>query len=323
MNPLPADFKFLSRTFQQLVVNYLLGDPENNVPPYSLLSSDYVRHPKSDMKSLAMMKVLMNYVKKVVYPKGVWYGKSSDWTYEHCMNLWNEISIITELKDVCKKSNRRKQLSWKLVYNVLSKCHMLEGRNKRSQVSHMITNVETQDLSTLAAVAGKATPIAKLNPTLPSLESAASSAQRKSSTSSVSTVPQLAQTHPKLASTSSKSQPRHKISSQSRKSRNVVKTTLPIARAPRKEKVVIKLAGYGYFESRKCNFCGVIPANHYCRAPRPGSMIFMEGQELLEVCGMASCNCFREKLGPAESFANKCLNCANQSEENLLTEIEI
>ena len=66
LNPLPADFKFPSMTLQQLVVNYLLGDSGNNVPPYVLLSPDYFWHHKPDMKSLSMMKVLMKYVRKVI-----------------------------------------------------------------------------------------------------------------------------------------------------------------------------------------------------------------------------------------------------------------
>ena len=65
LNPLPADFKFPSQTLQQLVVNYLLGDSAKNSPPYSLFSPDYFRHCKSDLKSLSMMKKLMNHVKKL------------------------------------------------------------------------------------------------------------------------------------------------------------------------------------------------------------------------------------------------------------------
>ena len=50
-----------------------------------------------------MMNVLMKYVKKVMHPKGFLYDKDSDWTYERCTKLWNEISTSDEFKDVCKK----------------------------------------------------------------------------------------------------------------------------------------------------------------------------------------------------------------------------
>ena len=304
LNPLPANFKFPSMTLQQLIVNYLLGDSGNNVPPYSSLSSNYFRHHKPDMKSLSMMKVLMKYVKKVMHPKGFWYDKGSDWSYERCTKLWNEISTSDEFKDVCNKNKRRKQLTWKSVYNVLSKNHVFDGRNKRSQV------LRTSTLATLAAVADTAERITVLDSALPSFEPAASSTQPKSSPATLFKVSQRRQAHPKPASRSSRSKPNQK-------------TTLPVTKAPTKKKVVIKKNAAGSLESTKCHFCGLMPTNHYCRAPRPGSMIFLQGQELREVCGMASCMVCREKWGPAEDFANRCLNCANESGNNLLTEIEI
>ena len=204
-------------------------------------------------------------------------------------------------------SNRGKQLSWKSVYNVLSGNKVFEGHQR--SLLHMNYNNETSELAWLANVAVEAAPIITMNPTLPSLKSAASSAQR--------------QTVPKPASTSSKSQRRRKISSQSRKSSskvssqthkkissakqkdvNVGQTIVPVARALPKKKFVIKRNDANSFEIRKCDFCGLFPTNHYCSGPRPGSMICMQGNESHEVCGMVSCMMCREKWGPAENFAN-------------------
>ena len=122
--------------------------------------------------------------------KRFWYHKSKDWTYERCTDLWNEVSVTDEFKNIFQTSNRGKRLSWKSVYNVLSGNKVFEGQ--QISLLHKNYNNDTSDLAWLANVADKAAPIITMNPTLPSLKSAASSAQR--------------QTVSKPASTSSKSQ---------------------------------------------------------------------------------------------------------------------
>ena len=177
MNPLPADFKFPLQTFQQLVLNYLLGDSTKNIPPYSSLTPKYVRHNKSDATSLRMMKLLMSYVKKVAVPKGVWYNKSTEWTYARYITLWDTVSNTAEFKDVLK-GNRRKELSWKTVYNRLSAKNVFKGQNRR-KILRTNDIVDISVLETLADVVDKSSPVT----TTPSLKSAASSAQSKTSTS--------------------------------------------------------------------------------------------------------------------------------------------
>ena len=85
--------------------------------------------------------------------------------------------------------------------------------------------------------------------------------------------------------------------------------TVPVVRAPPKEKFVIKRNSSNSFVSRKCDFCGLMSTNHYCSGPRPRSMIFMQGNESEEFFGMASCVMCCEKWGPAENFATRCISC--------------
>ena len=102
-------------------------------------------------------------------------------------------------------------------------------------------------------------------------------------------------------------QPHKKVSSRKQKDVNVAQMTLPVTRAPPKEKVVIKKILDGVFESNECNFCG--PTNHFCRAPLPGTMIFLEGRKFCKICGKLACMNCSSKLGDAEDFLDKCMYC--------------
>ena len=101
------------------------------------------------------------------------------------------------------------------------------------------------------------------------------------------------QSNSKVSSAPSKGyQPRKKLSLPKQQDVNVAQMTLPVTRAPSKEKVVIKQIRYGVFESKKCDFCGLLPTNHYCKVPCPGSMTSLEGSESREICGKVPCmNC--------------------------------
>ena len=78
---------------------------------------------------------------------------------------------------------------------------------------------------------------------------------------------------------------------------NVAQMTLPVTRARPKEKLVIKQIKYGVFESKKCDFCGLLPTKHYCKVPLPGSMISSEGSEFREIFGKVLCMNYRSEWG--------------------------
>ena len=61
--------------------------------------------------------------------------------------------------------------------------------------------------------------------------------------------------------------------------------------------------------SKKCNYCGLLPSNHYCRKKKKGSGVVIEGEEEEEICGKLSCFACREKWGAAEEFLNRCRDC--------------
>ena len=68
----------------------------------------------------------------------------------------------------------------------------------------------------------------------------------------------------------------------------------------------IKYVQYGVLESQKCNYCnGGLPSNHYCREPKKGSLIFIEGEDI-EICGKVACIECKCKWGSPESYQNRC-----------------
>ena len=275
LNPLPANFRFPSMTFQQLIVNYLLGNQEGNIPPYSSLSTIFVNHNKSDARNLGMMKTLMNYVKQITFPKGLWYNRSSDWTYRQCNDLWSEVSKMNEFNDFLKKGNRNKNISWKTVYNRMSKMNVFKGKNKR----RITLNNDIEEPGTLENV----TNITRPNkiPKIP--------AMNMDSHSIMSNI---------LQSKNKKDHILKSTTSHHQKSSSIVDRPT--------KKYIIKKKPEGSFVSKKCDYCDIIPTNHYCTSPKHGYMIFMEGNDTVEVCGNASCFECRGKWGDAEDFASRC-----------------
>ena len=231
------------------------------------------------------------------------------------MKLWETVSNTDEFKDVLKKGNRKNELSWKTAYNRLSGKQAFTSKNRR-EILHMTDKDDSSVLAMLADFADTATPMFAIDPTIPSLKLAVTSTQEKTSTPSILTAFQASQTYPtttkvrrKKTSSATTKVSHKKTSSSKLKNASVSRKILPLARAPPKKMQVIKRHGAGSFENRKCDFCGVIPTNHYCRAPLPGSMICMQGNEGEEVCGKVSCMMCREKWGNAEDFANRCISC--------------
>ena len=51
MTPLPPNFSFPKMNTQQLVVNWLLGNVEANLPPYQTFHRSHLMHNTSDRKS--------------------------------------------------------------------------------------------------------------------------------------------------------------------------------------------------------------------------------------------------------------------------------
>ena len=118
---LPPDFAFPRMTTHQLVLNWLVGNLKKNLPPYSALSATDVSHDKRLHKPYHEMKILMRYIECVARRQNCWVHNNKDCTNENVNNMWEEIGnrfIIDPFAK--KKSGRRKETSWKTVYNRLA-----------------------------------------------------------------------------------------------------------------------------------------------------------------------------------------------------------
>jgi hypothetical protein len=149
LNPLPATYQFPFMTPQQLVQNWLLGDREANVPPLKTLRALHVEHVGTFSKkdstkrnkrptgpsSWQCMQAYMEVVEKLGKAKGCWKDSNKDWNYVNVNALWTSVGPLL-MEKYMAKSNRKKELSWKTVYNKMSKNNDFHSkRNKRQRVS--------------------------------------------------------------------------------------------------------------------------------------------------------------------------------------------
>ena len=139
LTPLPPNFTFPSMNVEQLTYNWILGNVESNVPPYSTLSRHYLKHNKSEQAKLGMMRTLMRYVECIARKHGVWEKKSSDWTYEKVNNMWKKIGLKYIIEPFSKNSNRHKSLRWKSFYNKMSSYNVFNNKNNKGFTQGLIT----------------------------------------------------------------------------------------------------------------------------------------------------------------------------------------
>jgi hypothetical protein len=70
---------------------------------------------------------------------------------------------------------------------------------------------------------------------------------------------------------------------------------------------IIKVKACGALESKKCDYCGVIPTSHYCRFEMAESCIIIEGHNDVHVYGKASCMvCWLKWSGDPEDYLSRC-----------------
>ena len=88
---LPAHFKFPKMTLPQLITNWLVGNKDENIPPYWSLSSLDMKHTKNGCKKWNCMKSFMYVVKKYGRKYKVWEETPSEWDNKHVTELWEAI----------------------------------------------------------------------------------------------------------------------------------------------------------------------------------------------------------------------------------------
>ena len=127
---LPVDFAFPRMTTNQLVLNWLVGNITNNLPPYCALSGTDFGHDKRLHKSFHEMKILMRYIECVARRHNCWIENNRDRTNENVNRMWEKIGNGFVIDPFMKKSARRKETSWKTVYNRLA---LAKGFSKKGR----------------------------------------------------------------------------------------------------------------------------------------------------------------------------------------------
>lgn len=126
LNPLPANFQFPKMTAHQLIINWLLGDLTQNIPPYKNISTDFIKHIKYGIRKYNCMKVFMAFVENKARENECWYDK---WTYEHCVQLWETVGQRFIINLFSNEKSRKRELSWKSIYNRMSLQGVFMGKN--------------------------------------------------------------------------------------------------------------------------------------------------------------------------------------------------
>ena len=117
---LPVNFSFPRMTMNQLVLNWLVGNVEKNQPPYCALSAKDFGHDKRLHGPFCEMRMLMKYVECVARRHSCWLEKNVDRTNKKVTEMWDFIGNRFIIDPFRKKGGRRKETSWKTIYNRLS-----------------------------------------------------------------------------------------------------------------------------------------------------------------------------------------------------------
>jgi len=130
LSPLPATFKWPKMTTFQLCVNWLIGNVEESIPPYCTLTRPMLSHDQKLCSQFPSMRVLMRYIECAARREGVWVEKTSDWTYDKVFAMWNKVADKYIFDVYAKDGNRKKALSWKTLYNKMSKQNAFNNNKK-------------------------------------------------------------------------------------------------------------------------------------------------------------------------------------------------
>ena len=117
---LPPNFAWPRMTTHQLVVNWLVGNVSKNLPPYCALSIKDVSHEKRLHKPFHEMKILMRYIECVARRQNCWVHNIQERTHQQVNNMWEKIGNKFIIDPFSKKTGRKKEISWKTVYNRLA-----------------------------------------------------------------------------------------------------------------------------------------------------------------------------------------------------------
>ena len=114
---LPKDYVFPKLTLATLITAWHCGNQDEGIPPYKHLSVKDVYHIKAGKHKIAMMRLLMDAVRRATIIKNQEDLLKKDMTIEDCSNLHNSVKHMFKIPGKNEKTRRHQTLSWKTIYN--------------------------------------------------------------------------------------------------------------------------------------------------------------------------------------------------------------
>ena len=116
---LPPNYKFPTMTPPQLIENWFIGDVRANIPPFSSLTAESVRHIKHGATVIRCMKRFMSFVETLGRANACWGDRKASspigWDLSAVKALWE--GIQKDFKDkYLHKKQRKREIAWTTVY---------------------------------------------------------------------------------------------------------------------------------------------------------------------------------------------------------------
>ena len=105
----------------QKMVNWLLYNVFDNVPPLSTLSSKEVNRINKGTRMWNMMKCFINEVKRVFIEKVCWKSKIKNWDYMSAIIVWDNGHNDFNIKYMANNKRRKKLVKNSLQLHVIFK----------------------------------------------------------------------------------------------------------------------------------------------------------------------------------------------------------
>ena len=124
---LPVYWEFPKMTMKQLIDNWFVGNEKDKIPPLALLEDDHVKHigtyksKHAGRVKLRQMRSVMKVVKFHAIEEDCWLEDKGEWTVEYVRKLWVKIGEKHIYAKYASKTNRKKEVSWKTVFNMMVK----------------------------------------------------------------------------------------------------------------------------------------------------------------------------------------------------------
>lgn len=133
LNPLPATWEFpINAVMTDMISMWLIGEPEQKIPPLRYITASYVQFQKSGAGYLSKLRCVMKVVRHVATKLGCWQTEGV-WDEESIASMWHAVydDIVVSLK--YKKEPVRDTIKWQSVYNKMHENGLIKSANAENE----------------------------------------------------------------------------------------------------------------------------------------------------------------------------------------------